>query len=82
MPDLFRKVVDRIMRGRPEGVPQPERPSGRPESFGWLRRPEHDTEAGDAWELPSGEIRLLRPDRPARRASPVPAGRARPTDGA
>lgn len=64
MPDRFEEFVRRIMAG--EDVdggtlwPKPD----RPHSFGWLRRPDLDLPAGEAWELPHGEIRLTLPDAP------------------
>lgn len=65
MPDRFRKVVDRIMRSPTLQEPAVESPPpDRPESFGWLRRSEHDSPEGEAWELPDGAIRLLAPSRP------------------
>lgn len=65
MPDRFRKVVDRIMRSPTLQEPAVESPPpDRPESFGWLRRPEHDSLEGEAWELPDGAIRLLARSRP------------------
>ncbi|WP_375460194.1 hypothetical protein [uncultured Enterovirga sp.] len=34
-------------------------PPERPDSFGWLRRPDHDAPGGEAWELPDGRIRII-----------------------
>lgn len=33
--------------------------TGPPHSFGWLKRPEYDTEYGLAWERPDGSLFLL-----------------------
>ena len=33
--------------------------SGKPETFGWLRRPEYDTENGSAYEMPDGRLFLM-----------------------
>ena len=32
--------------------------SGSPESFGWQRRPEHDTATGRCYETPDGKLEL------------------------
>lgn len=33
--------------------------SGSPESFGWQRRPDKDTESGWSYENPDGELKLF-----------------------
>lgn len=75
MPDVFRKAIDQIMRGPPPGPVHTDAPA-RPESFGWLRRADHDVVGGAAWERPDGEICVLpRPVLPADRpAQGSPAG--------
>jgi hypothetical protein len=36
----------------------PDITSGPPHTFGWIRRPELDTDTGKAWERPDGKIWL------------------------
>ena len=33
--------------------------SGSPESFGWQRRPDLDTPAGDVYEAPDGQLKIF-----------------------
>ena len=40
--------------GRPPKITE-----GTPESFGWQRRPDLDTESGLAYEKPSGDLMLF-----------------------
>lgn len=61
MPDQFRKAVRRIMTdGGATAAPVADKPPEKPESYGWLRTPEWDKAGGEAWELPDGEIRLVK----------------------
>ena len=38
--------------------------SGPPESFGWQRKPEYDTQTGLAYERPDGKLYLFKKDGP------------------
>lgn len=72
MPDQFTKAIRQIMADEGEAAglaidPGPPCPA----SFGWLRKPEWDRAGGEAWELPDGAIRLVRPLDVARRTSRV-----------
>ena len=46
---------------QPEPSPgdQPNITAGSPESFGWQRRPDHDTPTGVAYERPDGQLQLF-----------------------
>lgn len=45
------------MHDQPRRLP-PLIKSVEPHQLGWLRRPELDTEAGDVWEQPDGQLHL------------------------
>jgi hypothetical protein len=41
---------------------------GAPETFGWQRRPDYDTQTGLAYEAPDGTLKLFRKDEKPRLA--------------
>ena len=43
--------------------PPPEPRIGSPESFGWQRRPEYDTQSSLAYEAPDGMLKAFPRDR-------------------
>jgi hypothetical protein len=44
------------MSNDPEKSPELKISRGSPESFGWQRRPEYDTQTGLAYEKPTGDL--------------------------